>query len=428
MRKQWADSKTPAFCVNDHPKELLPPLLDFAAECDGYLEKEPSDSHMEVILNLYFSVLDYLRVSELYDERYAFFCEPASGFIRLYCLDPSALLAAEQKKSRAGVFFSATLTPLPYFRNVLGGEPADFTLRLASPFRRENLCLLVDDRISTRYKDRAGSYEKIAARLYEMVTAQTGNYMAFFPSYAYLSEVYTAFTDRYPHIPTKVQRSEMDEESREAFLADFKETSTEGASDTALHRVAGCPIEPLGQPTNSSLHRVAGCLQPTNSSLLAFVVLGGVFSEGIDLKGTRLIGAAVVSVGLPMISEERNVIKDYYNRYSDDGFAFAYIFPGMNKVMQAAGRVIRTETDRGTVLLIDSRFTETAYRSLFPPEWAHYVRLKSVNELSTVLADFWADKNICASEKDNWKPAQFIHTAEDVKRVIPSKALRQNSV
>jgi Rad3-related DNA helicase len=142
--------------------------------------------------------------------------------------------------------------------------------------------------------------------------------------------------------------------------------------------------------------------------MLAFVVLGGVFSEGIDLKGERLSGAAVVGVGLPLISAERKMIMDYYNRFTDDGFAFAYIYPGMNKVLQAAGRVIRTETDRGAVLLIDTRFSESAYRSLFPPEWDGYVKVRNGSDLKNKLRVFW----------QNWKPARIIKSPRDFKDLM----------
>jgi DNA excision repair protein ERCC-2 len=344
----------PALCLNEPPQSLLPLLLDFAAECDTALKALSGEisPHTEALMNLYFGVLDYLRVSEFFGENYTFFREPSHGFIRLYCLDPSALLAEEQKKSRACVFFSATLTPLPYFRAVLGGAPEDYTLRLASPFPRENLCLLIDRRISTRYKDRAGGYEKIAERLHEMMDGRTGNYMAFFPSYAYLSEVLSIFRERFPHVRTLAQTQEMNDENREGFLAEF--------------------------------------LDGPKETLLAFAVMGGIFSEGIDLKGERLTGAAVVGVGLPMITEARNVLMDYYNRLSDTGFAFAYQYPGMNKVLQAAGRVIRTETDKGVVLLIDSRFAESTYRALFPPEWEGFSYIKDGNDLKNKLRDFWA--------------------------------------
>jgi Rad3-related DNA helicase len=211
--------------------------------------------------------------------------------------------------------------------------------------------LLVDDRISTRYKHRAHSYAAVADRLAAMAQAKTGNYMAFFPSYAYLNEVYAAFAAAYPHIKAAIQSQEMDDADREAFLAAFADSPGE--------------------------------------TRIAFVVLGGVFSEGIDLKGEQLIGAAVVGVGLPMVCAERDVLLHYFNGIGRDGFCYAYLYPGMNKVLQAAERVIRTEADRGVVLLIDSRFAENAYRVLFPPEWRGCEKLRDVKHLTQELDIFW---------------------------------------
>jgi len=266
------------------------------------------------------------------------------------------LLAQAQKKMRNGIFFSATLTPMDYFRYLLGGEEQDYTLKLASPFPRENLFLLVNDRIATRYKYRSESYGQIVNQLHAMVSAKTGNYMVFFPSYAYMDAVYTKFTEKHPEIKTQIQSQDMDEQSRDVFLQSF--------------------------------------VDKPNETLLVFVVLGGVFSEGIDLKGERLIGVAVVGVGLPMVCAEREVLFNYFNDNGQDGFAFAYIYPGMNKVMQAAGRVIRTETDRGVVLLMDSRFSENAYKGLFPPEWAGYTKIKNEREMVEILKRFSADAPI----------------------------------
>ncbi len=191
---QPAPNREP-FCREHYPDGLTEVLFVFTKICDEYLQANPESAMNEEILDVYFSALDYLRVTECFDDRYAFFCEPRNGYVRLYCLDPSAQLNQAQKKGRACVFFSATLTPLPYFRALLGGATEDFTLRLASPFNRGNLFLAVDNSVSTRYKDRASSYGSIASRLYAMVAARAGNYIAFFPSYAYLNEVYARFAE-----------------------------------------------------------------------------------------------------------------------------------------------------------------------------------------------------------------------------------------
>jgi len=320
-------------------KELSTILADFAAACEAWFKENQGEG--EEILPLYFSALDYIRTADLFDERYTIFKEP--DYIRLFCLDPSYLLSLEQKKSRAWVFFSATLSPLPYFQATLSDKnEQDYLLRLPSPFPRKNLCLTVESRISTKYKHRDLSLEAVVESLHDMIQAKAGNYMAFFPSYAYLSQVYDRYVERYSE--AEIIRQYQGTGNEQEFLAEFHQN---------------------------------------NEALLGFVVLGGAFSEGIDLKGERLIGVAIVGVGLPLISDERNLIMNYFN------FNYAYIYPGMNKVMQAAGRVIRSEKDRGVVLLIDSRYSEEDYRSLFPAEWSGYHKLIGKEKLTDILCEFW---------------------------------------
>jgi len=212
---------------------------------------------------------------------------------------------------------------------------------------------MIDTRISTKFRFREASFEPITDRIYKMIQVRTGNYLVFFSSYAYMNKVTEIFQERFPEVKILLQSPDMDEASRESFLSQFTPESTE--------------------------------------TMLAFAVLGGIFSEGVDLKAERLIGVIVIGVGLPMITEERNVIQNYYDREIGRGFEYAYLFPGMNKVMQAVGRVIRSETDRGIALLIDSRFGESDYRCTFPNEWSHARYIKGPKEMSEVLKDFWRD-------------------------------------
>ena len=369
-----------SYSENDFkPDELAAILGEFAAGCEMYFKEHPDKgeegSLSDEILSIYFKSLDYMRIADLYDERYTIYKE--ADYIRLFCLDPSYLLGLEQKKSRACVFFSATLTPLPYFQGMLGGEPSveddgDYFLRMGSPFPRKNLCLIVEGRLSTKYRHREQSLDAIADRLYTMVRAKAGNYMAFFPSYAYLAQVYDRFTELYKGV--EVIRQQQGAGDEQDFLANFYQSLDESSNQEG----SGCLNHDL-------IHYKA-------KSLLGFVVLGGAFSEGIDLKGKSLIGAAIIGVGLPLISPERNVIMDYFTETGKKGFDYAYIYPGMNKVLQAAGRVIRTENDQGVVLLIDSRYLEPDYRELFPKEWNGYIRLTSQNSLENVLETFWRNK------------------------------------
>jgi DNA excision repair protein ERCC-2 len=213
------------------------------------------------------------------------------------------------------------------------------------------LSLFVHNRISTRYANRAHSYEPIAAAIEAICAAQPGNYLIFFPSYAYLNAVVERLRERFPAERLLVQDRAMTEVEREAFLAQFSATNT----DTLV-----------------------GC-----------AVLGGIFGEGIDLVGDRLIGAVVIGVGLPQLCLERDLIKNYFNQVQGQGFQFAYQFPGLNRVMQAAGRVIRSEQDRGIIVLIDERFTQARYRALFPREWRGFQPVSSQADLTTGLARFW---------------------------------------
>ena len=356
--RECAKAETPdnAYTQKELPKELCGLLDSLAVKLDEWLA-EPKNEIAEQVLNFYFDITGFLRISDLYDKHYVTYIETGDTtafLIKLFCIDPSKLLEEETKKTVSAIFFSATLTPLNYFRNILGGADNDYTLRLRSPFPQGNLCLMIDSRISTKFKVREHSYEPVAERIYNMVSAQKGNYLAFFSSYAYMNEVSEVFQSVHPEITTMVQSPDMDEASRELFLRRFT-------------------------PENEN-------------TMLAFAVLGGVFSEGVDLKAERLIGVIVVGVGLPMITGERNVISEYYSRLTGMGFEYAYVYPGMNKVMQAVGRVIRSETDRGAALLIDSRYAADDYKSLFPGEWSHARLLAGPKDMADTLGNFW-EKN-----------------------------------
>ncbi len=336
------------------PEGLYKLLPDFITKCDAWLQENhgAEGEGFETVMQVYFGVLDFVRIYELFDERYVTFYEGGGDVtVKLFCLDPSFLLGATHKKVRSSVFFSATLAPLPYFRTILGGADDDFVLRLMSPFPRENMCLLIEPTIPTRYRDREAGYARIADAISAVAAPKKGNYLVFFPSYEYMNVVVAAFTAQYPDTDVLVQTPSMTDDDREAFLARF------------------APDNPR--------------------TLVAFGVMGGIFSEGIDLKGERLLGVIIVTVGLPLISEERNVISRYYDDVGAGGFEFAYMFPGMNKVLQAAGRVIRTETDRGIILLIDGRFLNASYRDLFPPEWDGYFKTRGTNDIRSRVDTFW---------------------------------------
>ena len=268
--------------------------------------------------------------------------------VRLLCLDISAHLMESTRRMRGCVFFSATLSPLNRMKTLLGGEEEDAVFALPSPFPPDRL-LVLSAAVDTRYQHRQDSAEAIARAILAMYDAKSGKYVAYFPSYAYLLLIRDQLLALRPELPLNAQDRGMDEESREAFLNRMRQT--EGA-------------------------------------LLSLCVLGGIFSEGIDLPGSQLIGAAVVGVGLPQVNPEQEALRGYYETAFQDGFAYAYRYPGMQKVLQAAGRVIRSESDAGVVLLLDSRYRESAYRALLPPHYNVTV-VSDADEILRRAQEFW---------------------------------------
>ncbi len=331
--------------------DLYYPIKALITSMEPWLIEEKEHPEYEKVIELYFNMVTYIKIAEFYDEHYITSIEVRDRdmILKLYCVDSSYLLGEALKRSRASILFSATLTPLEYYMDLLGGKADDYYMRLSSPFPRDNLCLIIRDDISTRYRDRQYTYLDLVDSIETFISGKRGNYFIFFPSYVYMNRVYELLLDKNPSLNIIIQEGNMVEEDREDFLNKFN----------------------------------------TEDELVAFAVMGGIFSEGIDLVGDRLIGAAIVGVGLPQICFERDIIKDYFDHHENKGFDYAYTYPGMNKILQAAGRVIRSEVDRGSILLIDDRFSTNRYKKLFPREWSHYVSIRSNGELKKRLKEFW---------------------------------------
>ncbi|MBP5209676.1 MAG: hypothetical protein J6125_02335 [Clostridia bacterium] len=274
-----------------------------------------------------------------------------SRTLEALCLDPSEVLRACLSKGRCGVLFSATLAPVDYYRAVLGGRPEDPVLELPSPFDPAHLCLTVMDKISCGYSSRASTLRDVVRTILTTVKAKPGNYMVFCPSFAYMDAVCEAVRKAVPGLPTLAQKRSMSREERRAFLDAFQEDN--------------------------------------KKALIGFCVTGGVYGEGVDLVGRRLIGAVIVGVGLPSLSDRREAMRDYFEERYEEGTAYAYVYPGMNRVMQAAGRVIRTEADRGVVVLIDDRFSQPTYRKIFPLAWRGLQFAGDTTALARRLELFW---------------------------------------
>ncbi|HVJ48793.1 ATP-dependent DNA helicase [Desulfitobacterium sp.] len=337
----------------DPPIELYSSLQQFVKAAERFWREEKPVPWKEELLDLYYKTLGFLRTAEYYDDRYVtlYKHEKEEFSLKLYCLDPSLFLAEAFKRGRAAVLFSATLSPLDYFMKILGGEESSYKLRLSSPFPPQNLCLMLHAGISTRYTQRDTSYDQLAEVIATLVKSKTGNYLIFFPSYVYLHQVYERFKLQNQEIQTIVQTTGMTEEEREGFLAQFQEDPEE--------------------------------------TLVGFSLLGGIFGEGIDLTGNRLSGAVIIGVGLPQICLERDLIRAHFQKLVKRGFEYAYMYPGLNKVLQAVGRVIRTEQDRGVVLLVDERFAHSNYKKLFPSEWQSLHFISNLQMIEEQSHTFW---------------------------------------
>ncbi len=328
----------------EKPDDLLP-LLE---ACMDALLAAPHVPVGDLPRALLASMSALERFSELYTVLTA--RQGKRAHVQLFCLDPAPHLRDVTRKLRGCVFFSATLTPLSAFRDAIGGTEEDGLLSLPSPFPQENL-LVLRSAVSTRYRAREQTADLVAAAILAVTSARPGNYLACFPSYAYLARVRDILQEKGDSLTLHVQRGGMDEAAREEYLAAFTPRDT--------------------------------------GALLGMVVLGGVFGEGVDLPGDRLSGVIVVGVGLPQICPERELLRAYYDQALSDGFAHAYRYPGMNKVLQAVGRVIRTETDRGVALLIDDRFLSAEYTRLMPPWWGEAVLARDAGDIRARTEGFW---------------------------------------
>lgn len=330
-------------------------LMNVLSKLEDYLEECKDAEKKKRVLDFYFAVRSFLNIHDIMDENYVIFSEMMEDGrfqIKLFCVNPAVNLQNYLEQGNSTIFFSATLLPVHYYKKLLSVEKDDYAVYAHSSFPQENKFLFIGTDVSTRYTRRGEStYQRFARYIAVMAEQKKGNYMAFFPSYRFWEEVHTCFLECVDHeVDSICQVSYMDEEQREEFLEEFE--------------------------------------QEREKSLVAFCVMGGIFSEGIDLTDDKLIGAVIAGTGLPQVCTEREILKQYFNAADMDGFDYAYLYPGMNKVLQSAGRVIRTESDRGVILLLDDRFRAMRYREVFPREWQQY-QLGSVKNLEQEIRTFW---------------------------------------
>ena len=311
-------------------------------------------AEQEQLLNFYFELRDFQNIYELIDKHYIIYGDYSeNGDFRLHlqCMDPSVNLDSYLKKGRCSVFFSATLLPIHYYREQLAGRKEDYAVYAPSPFSVSKRLLMIGRGVSTKYTMRGPEmYEKIAQYIITFAQKKIGNYLVFFPSYQMLYEIQEYLSEK-TQFALYAQSTSMTEEEREEFLSHFQ--------------------------------------YAPSATTIGLCVMGGIFSEGIDLKDSRLIGAVIVGTGLPMVCTENELFREYFDSEKGSGFSYAYQYPGMNKVLQAAGRVIRTTEDIGAILLLDDRFLQNGYQKLFPREWFPY-DVVTLTSLPERLSAFWS--------------------------------------
>lgn len=352
---------------------LVRALIRLGTSIEDYLEDHEDSPVRADLLAFYFEVSHFLEMYELADENYVTYSElreDGSFIVKLFCVNPAGNLINCMRRGRSTILFSATLLPIGYYKTLLGAEEGDYEVYARSVFRPDKLGLFIGSDVTSRYTRRGDAeYYRIASYIHNMIEKRQGNYMVFFPSHSFLQRVYEVYRDYFNADQTVeciLQESHMNEEAREAFLNRFR-----GNEDCDLQSLIRMDIE-----------------VEEERSLLGFCVMGGIFSEGIDLKNDSLIGAVIVGTGLPQVCNERELLKKYFDAWGENGFDYAYRYPGMNKVLQAAGRVIRTVDDFGVVALLDERFLSPAYQRLFPREWQDRVAV-TVDQIGRKVERFW---------------------------------------
>ena len=343
--------------VLDGVSHIALKLLSLCTEIERYLEENRESENREAVLDFYFQVRTFLNIYDILDENYVIYSELQKDnrfMVKLFCVNPSVNLSNYLNMGNSTIFFSATLLPIQYYRQLLSTETDDYAVYVHSTFPGENRLVVLGTDVSSRYTRRGKwMYRRYAEYILNIARVKHGNYIAFFPSYLFMQEVFQCFQEQMntgDEIDWVIQAQYMSEEAREIFLENFEEKR--------------------------------------ENSLVGFCVMGGIFSEGIDLARDSLIGAIIVGTGLPQVCNEREILKHYFEEKGMSGFDYAYLYPGMNKVLQSAGRVIRTEDDKGIIFLLDDRFLEEQYQKVFPREWESIYCCKVQNAAETVDA-FW---------------------------------------
>ncbi len=337
------------------PENLGLSLIQFCHIARSLSRSDPAAA--EVLEGAYAMARSYVSAANYANDKFVFFAESVNGRLKasIRCLDPSEILDNMMKSAKTTVLFSATFTPLDYFADILGCQNSA-QLELESPYDPSKLCVIGVDSVSTKYSQRKEYVDEIAEMIFTVIEAKEGNYIVYFPSYEYMKQVYEAFAENAFGCRCIVQKQGMSHSDRNRFLAQFRAERGE--------------------------------------TLVGFCVLGGAFAEGVDLRGDKLIGTIIVGMGLPRLSAEQNILQNYFEETRENGYDYAYTYPAMIKIQQAAGRVIRSEEDTGIVVLMDERYAEPPTLRLLPKHWRKIKFASDPDRLASIVERFWAEREL----------------------------------
>ena len=371
-----------------------------------FLDKHKKNPVCDEMMDFFFKVRHFLNMYDCADDKYVTYAEldkDGDMLLHLYCVDPSENISLRLSQGKASVMFSATFLPVNYFKEMISGDISDYAVYAHSPFDTSNKRVIVGRDVSSRYTRRnINEYTKIADYIRKMVTSRHGRYMIFFPSYSYMQSVYDIYIKKYENTilelsaalndenindentAKKGQEQQREQQKEQPEKQEEKEQQKE-YEGKAVYNIIKQPSNMKEADKESFLSLF---MENEKTDIAGFCVLGGIFSEGIDLRGDALIGVAVVGTGIPMVCRQRNILRDYFDSHGKNGYQYAYVYPGMNKVLQAAGRVIRTDNDKGIILLLDDRFLTKEYELQYPREWDKIYPCDA-GCVSEYIDDFW---------------------------------------
>ena len=364
-------------------------LMRLVSQMEEFFEKPREFPDKKTVLDFYFELRNFVNIYDLVDENYVIYDEMQEDgrfMIKLFCVDPSKNLQKCIDKSVSTIFFSATLLPINYYKRLLSTKEDNYAIYAQSTFDETQRLLAFGRDVSTKYTRRGpAEYEKIARYIRAAIRSKKGNYMVFFPSYKMMQDVYDVFV-----------RVERESDTRNGVAVSDEQNIAEKSLEESLTII----MQHSNMNEAEREEFLQAFEQEDGGTLVAFCVMGGIFGEGIDLKNDRLIGAVIVGTGLPQISNEREILKQYYDKQGLSGFDYAFRYPGINKVLQAAGRVIRTQEDRGIIVLLDERFLQSDYNALYPREWKNRI-VGNVETVDAEIRKFWENTKDVLEIKKN---------------------------